>query len=464
MTLPLALAIGIISAAALAYEITLMRLFSISYWSHFAWMIISMAMLGYGASGVLVALAGRQMAGARFRPLFAAAAMLFGLFSILGFSMAGRSGFNPLELLWDPAQKFWLLYMYLWLFIPFFMAASCVGICFIRFKERTSQVYLFDLTGAGIGSLAVVIGMYYLFSWQVLSFIAFAGFLAAALSMLDVTLGARRPVVALAILATGAAWAFAWPGAHLRPVISPYKGLSMALASPTAKVLGEVTSPLAQLTVVEDKRIPFRQAPGLSLMDQHGPPGQLAVYVDGGSGAAITYAGGGVESLSFLDNMPQAAPYHLKKGASVLILAAGGGLDVLMALTLGAEHVDAVEMDPGMAGLVSGPYARFAGGIYSHPKVNLRISEARRVVSVTQERYHIIQAPLAGAFGASVGGAAAVSESYLYTVEGIEDYMAHLRPEGWLVATRWLTSPPRESLKLLATVASALDKTGVRDP
>ena len=48
----LLLAVAGLSAATLAYEILLMRLLSISHWHHFAYMIISLALLGYGASGV----------------------------------------------------------------------------------------------------------------------------------------------------------------------------------------------------------------------------------------------------------------------------------------------------------------------------------------------------------------------------------------------------------------------------
>jgi hypothetical protein len=53
---PLLFAIAVISGSALAYEILLMRLFSIIQWHHFAYMIISLALLGYGVSGVFLAL------------------------------------------------------------------------------------------------------------------------------------------------------------------------------------------------------------------------------------------------------------------------------------------------------------------------------------------------------------------------------------------------------------------------
>ena len=57
-------AVAAISAAILAYEVLLMRLFSIIWWHHFAYMIISIALLGFGASGTALALAQRALAAA----------------------------------------------------------------------------------------------------------------------------------------------------------------------------------------------------------------------------------------------------------------------------------------------------------------------------------------------------------------------------------------------------------------
>jgi hypothetical protein len=76
-TLPpgVVVALSLVSAAALAYEILLTRLFAIIQWHHFAYMMISVAMLGYGAAGTMVTLFRPQLER-RFVPVFAAAAVL----------------------------------------------------------------------------------------------------------------------------------------------------------------------------------------------------------------------------------------------------------------------------------------------------------------------------------------------------------------------------------------------------
>src|SRR5215467_3741726 len=100
-----------LSAAALGYEILLARLFSIIQWHHFAYMIISVALLGYGVAATFVALA-RDRLLERYAQAFVAGAAAFGVFAVAGFELAQRVRFSPLELAWDPWQWLHLLAIY----------------------------------------------------------------------------------------------------------------------------------------------------------------------------------------------------------------------------------------------------------------------------------------------------------------------------------------------------------------
>jgi hypothetical protein len=150
---PPVIAVALISAAALAYEILLMRLFSIILWHHFAYMIISLALLGYGASGALLSLAQRAVQQ-HFAPLFCAAAAAFGVSAIGCFALAQCVPFNPLEILWDPRQIAYLLAVYLLLALPFLCAGACVCMAFARWRGQVSRIYSFDILGAGAEALA----------------------------------------------------------------------------------------------------------------------------------------------------------------------------------------------------------------------------------------------------------------------------------------------------------------------
>ena len=150
---PPIVAIAIISAAALGYEILLLRLFAIIQWHHFASMIISLALLGFGASGTFLVLAGERVVS-RFAALFAANAVLFGGTSMGSVLLAQWIPFNPLALPWEWQQPLLLSTVYLTLAVPFFFAANCIGLAICRFPGRIGRVYGADLLGAAAGPSA----------------------------------------------------------------------------------------------------------------------------------------------------------------------------------------------------------------------------------------------------------------------------------------------------------------------
>ncbi|MBD9375385.1 hypothetical protein IB238_22445 [Rhizobium sp. ARZ01] len=139
------LPVSLISAATLAYEVLLMRLLSIIQWHQFAYMIISIALLGFGASGTFVALARRPLVK-RYPAVFAASAALFGITAVASFAGAER--------------------------LPFFFGATCIGLAFSRHPDQIGRVYAFDLVGAGVGALGIVGLLFLVFPSAALRFVA----------------------------------------------------------------------------------------------------------------------------------------------------------------------------------------------------------------------------------------------------------------------------------------------------
>ncbi|MCA1407325.1 SAM-dependent methyltransferase [Ensifer sp. IC3342] len=457
------LPVGLISAATLAYEVLLMRLFSIIQWHQFAYMIISIALLGFGASGTFVALARRPLMQ-RYPAAFAASAALFGITAIASFAGAERLPFNALEIVWNPRQLGWLAASYALLILPFFFGATCIGLAFSRHPDEIGRVYAFDLIGAGIGALGIVGLLFLVFPTAALRFVAALGFAAAALAASGI---ARHGRLAAGSLGLAAAVIVVWLPASFTatgPHMSEYKGLRMALEVPNARVVEEQSSPLGLLTVVESPTVPFRYAPGLSLANVQEPPAQLAVFSDGDSITAMTAYGGDPATVAYLGRTAAALPYRLLARPRVLVLGAGGGEQVLLALNAGADNVDAVEVNPQMIELSRNRFASFVGGIFNRPNVNLHLAEARAFAATTGERYDLIQIPLLDSFSAAAAGVQSMHENYTYTVEALRDYLAALRPDGVVAITRWLRVPPRDVLKLLATAIAALEAEGVPEP
>jgi hypothetical protein len=240
--------------------------------------------------------------------------------------------------------------------------------------------------------------------------------------------------------------------------------LPQALEVIDARVVHESSSPLGALAVVESPTIPIRHAPGLSFTTPHIPPQQLGIYTDGDALSVINRFDGNLDKLGYLGDVTAALPYRLLESPVVLVLGAGGGADVLLALFNDAHHVDAVELNPQVSELVMDRYASFAGNLYQDHPVNVYTHEARGYVAQSDRSYDLIQIGLLDSFGASGSGVQSLHESYVYTVEALRQYLSHLEPDGVLAITRWLKLPPRDSIKLLGTAIEALRQNGVTDP
>jgi len=448
------------SATALAYEILLVRLFSITYWHHYAYMIISLALLGYGISGAFLALF-QQRLQARFRAAYLVNLVLFAFSLPLSYLLAERIGFSPEEILWDPRQWAKLATIYLYLSLPFLFVANAIGLALMHYRDSVSRIYGADLLGAGLGSLGIVALLFMVFPDTALRLLAVLGIAAAWLATLE--LGMRRPALQVALALCGLL-PLLLPAAWLQPAMSPYKGLSEALNISGTRVVEQYSSPLGLISLTEHAGIPLRHAPGLSLTASAGPPAQLGIFVDGDGPSAITAVTEPAGSLAFLDQLTWALPYHLKIPGRVLVLGAGGGSEVLQARYLGAGQIDAVELNPQIVKLVRDTYADFAGHLLSADNVQVITAEARGFVSTTPNHYDLIQVALVDSFSASSAGLYALSESYLYTVEALQAYLRKLNPGGYLAISRWVKMPSRDAPKLFATAIAALEQLGVDDP
>lgn len=448
-----------LSGAALAYEILLMRLFSIIQWHHFAYMMISLALLGYGASGTMLALARRWMQK-HFFTVFITNAVLFGISAIVCFRLAQAVPFNALEVLWDTRQPLWLLLIFMLLFIPFFCVANCICLAFSKFSRQLHRIYSFDLIGAGIGALSIIGLLFIVSPDTALQVVAAMGLLSAAVAWLEYGGRAQWPALVLSI----ATIVMLSPLAGFSLEVSQFKGLSQALQVLNAEKVDQRSSPLGRLTTVASPSVPFRHAPGLSLNNPGPIPAQLAIFTDSDSVNMITRYEGGLHKLTYLDFQTSALPYQLLDHPEVLVLGAGGGADVLQALYHRSNRIDAVEINPQVVELVQERFADFAGDLYLQPRVTVYKSEARGFITASRDHYDLIQVALLDSFSASSAGLYALSENYLYTVEAFSQYLYRLMPGGILSITRWTRTPPRDGLKIFATAVAALKASGVTNP
>lgn len=454
--LPIYMGIFLISMASLVLEISLTRVFSVAQWYHFAFLVVSIALFGIGASGTFLSVLPRVLE----RELNESLATYSGLFSlscIFSFIVANNIPFDPFKMAWDPMQILYIAVYYLLLAFPFFFSGLCIGTALSKIPREVNRLYFSDLVGAGLGSMLFLLLLPPLSGSGVIVFSAVLGTLSSFSFSLNLSKRVRDvalfgAVILLILLFN--------PPSILEINISPYKSLKMALRYPNSRLLSTQWNAFSRIDVIES---PFvRYAPGLSYEYAGEIPPQLGITMDGNGLMAITQYDG--RPLEFTRSLPTALAYQFERGQKVLVVDSGGGMEVLVALSNGASSITATETNPIIADLVRERYGEFSGHIYEDEKVEVVVMDGRSFLKGNDEKYDVIQLALAGSAPASSTGVYALSENYLYTIEAFEDFYEHLSEDGILSITRWLLPPPREGIRIVSLALSALESQGAENP
>ncbi len=442
------LAVAFLSAATLAYEILLVRVFAIEQFHHFAYMAIGIAMLGFGFAGTLLALArpGPQRAARGF----VWAATLTPVALIASVALVQRVSLDPTQLAWHPGSWVRLAVVYLTLAVPFAVGALAILLALALEPQRTGEIYGASFVGAGLGAGLALVVLWVVMPVRVVA----APAVVASLGGLCAAWAAERRGLLTAVGGMTVLLALlAWVRPFWRLEVSPYKGLPQVEAFPDAERLAERASPLGWVVAVEAAA--FRHVPGLSLGYRGAFPRQTGLFVDGGlAGAAVDWSLD-TSALAILDWLPESAAYVPGARHEVLVIGAGGGSEVWNALVHGARRVTAVELHPDvveLAGWTTAATAQRRGDA----ELEWVIGDGRSYVARSRRHYDLITLGAGVEFGTSVAGVHALNEDFLHTSEAYESYLARLSDDGILAITRWLEVPPRESVRVILTAGEAL--------
>ncbi|MEJ2709562.1 MAG: hypothetical protein P8074_18265 [Anaerolineales bacterium] len=458
--------IFLLSTATLAFEVNLSRLYSVAQFYHFAFMIVSVALLGYGASGTFLALSQRfgLKALSRMTPLRLAWLSLASGAGMLGaFWIMNRLPFDSFSIAWEPEQVAILALQYLSMATPFFFSGMVVGWLLSEFPQAAGQTYAFNLFGSAAGCilaltapslvggegvvtlsslLCVLSALLFTRSSSIQSVsanhvvqknLAFGVFLAgiSILSILD--LGARATLLPIA--------------PPFKLTISPYKDLSYALQAPDAQIIFQRWNAFSRLDVVRSASI--HSIPSLSFRYLEPPPRQDGLFTDASELSPLLQSQAQADFSGF---MTSSAAYQLRPGGKVLILEPRAGIDILAAQAQGAGKITAVEANP----LV----VKAADHVYQGSNLEVVIETGRSYLRRTPDHYDIILLSLSDSYRPVRSGAYSLSEDYRYTVEAFRVALARLQPDGILIVTRWLQTPPSEFLRIFATATAAVEQNG----
>ncbi len=439
------LLIFLTSMASLAFQVLLTRIFSITLWYHFAFMVISIAMLGFASSGTLLAL----YPGLKRLDRIGWYILCLGIAMPAGFLLANLVAFDPVRLAWEKLELLNILLTYLCLALPFFFSGLVIATAFSVESRRAELLYCADLTGAGTGSLGILLLMGFVPPEQGVLLISLLVIGASCLT------GERR--VRIAALPTGSiiVGLLILHPHFIRPVISPYKGLESAMRYPGAEHLRTWNTAFARIDAFRSPAV--RYAPGLSLRYQEPLPEQIGISIDGGEVNAVT-AVANPEKLAFLEHLPAAVPYALGLRREVLILDPRGGLPVLMARRFGAQHVATVESVHSLGEIIRDDLRETSGGFHG---LESRSGLGRSWLAGRPRHFDLIDITLQGAEPSASFG---IAEDYRFTVEAFKEYLKHLTGNGVLTFNLFIIPPPRTELRILATLATALEELGAPEP
>ncbi len=464
----------LVSAGILALEVALMRCLCIASYHHFSYLVISTALLGFGASGTFLSLYGRVFVR-HFWQSASGAASLFAITVIACFGMAQSLPLDVQYVLYSWRQMAVLFVYHLLIFIPFFFGALIVGLSLMRFVSLVHSVYAANLVGSGVGAAGIILLMFFIPPQLLLYVVAFMGVMAAGLFALggylekgiSVTIPRRYrfwmctfsvPIAAVLIISFLAIFA----PLHLR--IDPYKALALMRnleRQGDARHIASRYSPRARLDVYDSARL--HTTLFASLAATLPAPPQMLLLADGASLSPIfkIASPGQAQILTFT---PTEIAYRLAYPKSVLLLGETGGVNVWLARLHRAEKVTVVQPNEQVFDLMKRPLDKKAGGVFSASDVVLVRAEPRAYLEHNRERFDLIQIVSLESPAAGVSGLQSLDENYLLTVEGIRAAIAHLNRRGILTVTRGLQSPPRDNVKILATFIEASEASGFKNP
>ena len=405
---------------------------------HFAFLAISIALLGLGAGGVFAYIARGWLRQFETRHLASqlctmnAAAIVFTLIVVLRVPVSLElSSWNFLR----------LTALYLAAAIPFFFTGLLFSVVFARESHHITRLYGADFVGGAAACLAIVPLLNIIGGPNTVLFAAF-------ISGLTAILWKRR--------LTRASFQFFVPGILLLLIAFNYSGRLIDIVY--AKGLAR-----------NRDWVEFAKWNAISRVEVDRQGGAKAIVIDADASTYIMnvdpHKWQGTEWQHNLMAAPPALANVLRPHGEFAIIGPGGGVDVLRAVANGSPNVTGIEINPIIATtIMRGRYADYSYRLYEQPEVHIHVTDGRSFVRNASQQFDVVQMTLVDTWASTAAGAFALSENSLYTVEAFRQYFEHLKPDGMIAITRWEFRKPREALRVISVATEALHQLGVANP
>jgi hypothetical protein len=454
----------------LATQVLVHRLVQAKLVSNFAFLVLSLTMLGFALSSVVLT-RWQQVLLERADDVIVVSSALFVL-SLLavswGFCHAPvAENSNRLDRVVVLLNLVRCVPLALLFAIPFGWCGVILGLLLSSPGLSTRRIYAFDLVGSALGAFLVVPAISYIGVEASLLVVA-----AGLLGICWLILLPRRPLTRMA--AGAAALSLVLSGAAIRPMFRMSYASQSPLGATQDPGSGYVLEHIAWDPVarIEVTRVP-PPTPGTSAWPSliGTKPEFLALFQKllTQNNNAFTYAvayDGQRSSLDGIEDTLYAAAYHATSvpRPRVLIVGVGGGFDVLTALHADAPEITGVEINAATVRILRRSYEPYFRHWVSDPRVRLVNAEGRSFLERSPGQMDIIELSGVDTASGTPGAAHVFSENYLYTSEAFDLYLSKLGDEGMLDMMRPEYTPPREMLRALVTATAALRRSGISNP
>lgn len=455
MTYRIPVSVGLTSVGVIAFQLVIMQVLSISQWHHFAYMVISMAMLGFGVAGTVLALF-REFLSRNYSIVLPALFLASGISMASTVWLSGIFGdFDAFLLFFDRNQIGLLLFTYLVYCLPFFFAGLAITLVFYMEVSRIGKLYFANMVGSGIGAI-LIIALFWIFNVESLSgLLSFLPILSAWLT--------RPPGITFQLSTVAAAIIALVSLIHpATPEPSEYKAIQNSLRLPDSEITYRSASPYGTLEVVRADAQRF--SPGLSLNFHEEPPVRPIMYNNGEYFGTLLGRGLTSDGDHILDFSTRKLPYAVRTPERVLVINASTGTDVSHASAQQVQQITAVEPHRQATNLLKRHHPEWIDSLYNDDNISVKNTTPRSYLTGRDPTlYDLVVMPVLGQFGGSAG-VYAMEEQFHLTREAFSDIWNNLGNDGMIVSTAWLDYPLRPTLKLTATWRNLLDEKGIDRP
>jgi len=447
----------LISFSIFMYQVCLLRILSISDYYHFAFLIVSIALLGFGISGSFLYFFINKFKDPNFILLFFS--FCFSISIVISFIAINLIPFDSFKIAWELRQIFYLAVYYLSLLLPFFFGGSFIGYIFFA-QEKPGITYFYNLIGSAAGSLLVIFLIPFISERGVIIASTVIGLAATFILINKRYLKVFLISVVIFLILLSSILLYFPQVMDIR--MSPYKSLATVLRYPDSKVIYSGENSYSVVNVIESSSI--KSAPGISLKYGKAPPAQLGITIDGDNLSAITKVQEDVSEPGFMEYLPISLLFTAKPyPENVLVIEPGGGLDVLGTLYFDSESVYVVESNSLVVDILEKDFSEFSGKIYNRDNVKIYETSSRNFAKVAPVHFDLIIISLSDSFHPISSGAYSLNENYLYTTQSFKDLIKILKKDGVLAITRWVQFPPSENLKILSTLMDSCSKLDIKE-